>query len=125
MENMNSVSLCGNLVADPSLKSNTVLTFTIAVNERRKIDEEWEDVANFFDCVIFGARCKALSEILSKGMKVAILGRLHQNKWENEDGETRSKVEVVVDNIEIMVTRIPDDSDKSSKPKSKTSKTKR
>ena len=124
MENMNVVAICGNLAADPSLKTKTVLTFAVAVNERRKIDDEWEDVPNFIDCVMFGARCDKLSDILEKGMKVAIQGRLHQNKWENEDGETRSKIEVIVDNLEIMVTRVVDDSNKGSKS-TKSTKTKR
>lgn len=124
MENMNVVALCGNLVADPSLKTKTVLTFSIAVNERRKIEEEWEDVPNFIDCVMFGARCDKLSDILEKGMKVAIQGRLHQNRWENEDGETRSKIEVIVENLEIMVSRVSDDSNKGGKS-AKSSKSKR
>ena len=124
MENINSVVLVGNLVAAPSLKSDTVLTFSIAVNERRKDDDdEWADYPNFIDCVLFGARCKPLSEMMDKGMRIAVSGRLHQNRWETDDGENRSRLEVVVSNVEIMTIKIDDDSKKSGgKDKSSTKK---
>lgn len=123
MENLNSVCICGNLVAAPSLKTDTVLTFTVAVNERRKNDDdEWVDYPNFIDCVMFGARCKALDDILDKGMKVAVCGKLHQNKWENEDGDVRSRIEIVANNIEIMTMKLPEDKTKKGSTTKKVSK---
>ena len=78
---INHVSITGNLTRSPELRSTAggtdVLSFGIAVNDRRKnASGQWEDVPNFFECVTFGNRATALSDILTKGMKVAIAGKL-------------------------------------------------
>ncbi len=79
----------------------------MAVNDRRKNSEtgEWEDAPNFVDVVVFGKRADALSSILSKGFKIAVDGRLRWSQWENQQGERRSKLEVVADEIELMSGR--------------------
>lgn len=79
-----------------------IMDLGVAVNDRRKNQQtgEWEDVPNFVDCVLMGRRAEALPPHLSKGMKVAIDGRLRYSSWE-KDGQRRSKLEVVVDEIEL------------------------
>lgn len=103
MNGLNSVTVGGNLVRDASLKAtrsgNPILTFTVAVNESRKTQDGWEDVASFVDCTMFGSRAESISKYMSKGTYVCIVGRIHQNRWENQNGEKRSKLEVVVGNI--------------------------
>jgi single-strand DNA-binding protein len=107
---INRVNISGNLTRDPELRSTTggtaVLTFGVAVNDRRRNAQtgEWEDVPNFVDCVIFGTRADALQRYLSKGTKVAIEGKLRYSSWER-DGQRRSKLEVVVDEIEFLSSR--------------------
>ncbi|MGI6754466.1 MAG: single-stranded DNA-binding protein [Atopobiaceae bacterium] len=107
---INRVNISGNLTRDPELRSTSsatqVLTFGVAVNDRRRNPQtnEWEDVPNFVDCVVFGARADALSRFLRKGSKVAIEGKLRYSSWER-DGQRRSKLEVVVDEIEFMSPR--------------------
>lgn len=104
---INRVCISGNLTRDPELKSTQggaqVLNMGVAVNDRRKSPQtgEWEDVPNFVDCVVFGKRAESLDRYLQKGSKVAICGRLHYSSWE-KDGQRRSKLEVVVDDIEFM-----------------------
>jgi single-strand DNA-binding protein len=80
-----------------------ILTIGVAVNDRKKNPQtgEWEDRVNFVDCTVFGKRAESLSERLSKGMKVAIEGKLRYSQWERE-GQKRSKLEVAVDEIEFM-----------------------
>ena len=79
------------------------MNISVAVNEREKNQQtgEWEDVPSYFDLVMFGNRAEAVSHYLSKGSKVAVKGRLRQRRWES-DGQRRSKVEVIVDEIEFM-----------------------
>lgn len=107
---INRVVISGNLTRDPELRSTAggtaVLGFGVAVNDRRRNPQtgEWEDVPNFVDCTLFGARAEAVGRFLSKGQKVAIEGRLRWSQWER-DGERRSKLEVVVDEIEFMTAR--------------------
>lgn len=107
---INRVNLSGNLTREPELRQTqggtAILSFGIAVNDRRRNQSgEWEDVPNFIDCIVFGARAEPLSRMLSKGMKVAVEGKLRYSSWEAKDGSKRSKIEVAVDEIEFMERR--------------------
>lgn len=107
---INRVIISGNLTRDPELRSTAsglpVLGFGVAVNDRRKNQQsgEWEDYPNFIDCTMFGARAESLSRFLGKGAKVAIEGKLRWSQWER-DGQKRSKIEVIVDELEFMSSR--------------------
>lgn len=107
---INRVLISGNLTRDPELRQTgggtQVLSFGVAVNDRRRNPQtgEWEDYPNFIDCTMFGARAEALSRYLSKGTKVAIEGKLRWSQWER-DGQKRSKIEVIVDELEFMTSR--------------------
>ena len=104
---INRVNISGNLTRDPELRATAggtqVLSFGVAVNDRRKNPQtgDWEDYPNFVDCTMFGTRAEAVSRYLSKGTKVAIEGKLRYSSWER-DGQRRSKLEVIVDEIEFM-----------------------
>ena len=108
---INRVVISGNLTRDGELRATaggmSVLKLGVAVNDRRKNQQtgEWEDIPNFIDCTMFGARADALGQYLVKGTKVAIEGKLRWSSWENPQGEKRSKVEVIVDEIEFMSSR--------------------
>ncbi len=108
---INRVVISGNLTRDPELRAlpsgTSVLALGVAVNDRRKNQEtgQWEDVPNFFDVSIFGARADALSRFLSKGSKVAIEGRLRWHQWETPQGDKRSKVDIVADEIEFLTSK--------------------
>lgn len=107
MKGFNTVAIGGNLTRDPELRmagSTPVLQMSVAVNDSKKNAQtgEWGDVPNFFDVIVFGAYADALSQHLQKGMKVAIHGKLRWNQWENADGEKRSKVEIVADQVMTM-----------------------
>ena len=108
---INRVVISGNLTRDSELRATAggmaVLNLGIAVNDRRKNSQsgEWEDYANFINCVMFGSRAEAIAQYLQKGAKVAIEGKLRYSAWESQQGEKRSKVEVVVDEIEFMSSR--------------------
>lgn len=103
---LNTVAISGNLTRDIELRSTqggmAIGRFGVAVNERRKQGDEWVDYANFVDIVMFGRRAESLAQYLTKGAKVAIKGRLHYSSWQADDGSKRSKLEVVVDDIDLM-----------------------
>lgn len=104
---INKAIISGYLTRDPELRSTAggmpVLGFGVAVNDRRKNQQtgEWEDYPNFIDCTMFGKRAESVSRYIAKGSKVAIEGKLHWSQWER-DGQKRSKIEVIVDEIELM-----------------------
>lgn len=103
---INRVFISGNLTRDCELRKTQggtdVLTFGLAVNDRYRNPQtgEWEDRPNFIDCVLFGARADSLGRIMRKGMKVTVEGKLRYSQWER-DGQKRSKVEVIVDEVEL------------------------
>ena len=107
---INKVFLCGNITRNPEIRKtangSAVLSFSIAVNDRIKNQQtgQWEDRPNFFDCVMFGPRADSIVHCMTKGMKVAIEGKLRWNQWE-KDGVKRSRVDVVIDDIELMQRR--------------------
>lgn len=112
MSSINKVFLTGNLTRDAELRETqggtAVASFGVAVNERRKNAStgEWEDYANFVDCTMFGKRAEAVSRYLTRGLKVAIEGRLHYSSWDDRNGGgKRSKLDVTVDEIEFMSSR--------------------
>lgn len=108
---INKVCITGNLTRDPELRETAsgfqILSFGVAVNDRRKNQQtgQWEDYANFVDCTMFGNRAESVSRFLAKGAKVAIEGKLRWSQWQSQDGSKRSKLEVVVDEIEFMTSR--------------------
>ena len=108
---INRVAISGNLTRDPELRATQsgmqVLSLGVAVNDRRKNQAtgEWGDYPNFVDCTMFGTRAEAVSRYLSKGSKVAIEGKLRYSSWETKEGQRRSKLEVIVDEIELMSRR--------------------
>ena len=102
---INSVNISGHLTRDPDLRATqggtSILAFSVAVNDRRKNPQtgEWEEYPNFVDCVLFGARAEWMARDLHKGKLVTVSGKLRYTTWER-DGERRSKLEVVADDIE-------------------------
>ena len=105
---INSVTVSGRLTRDAELRQSQggtpVLSFSLAVNERQKNRQtgEWEDRANYVDCVLFGRLGEAIANRMAKGSKVCVSGRLRYSSWEGRDGQRRSKLEVVASEVEVM-----------------------
>ena len=105
---INKVVLTGNLTRDAELKQTAggmaIVSMRIAVNDRRKNSQtqQWEDVPNYIDVTMFGSRGEAVSRFLTKGKAVAIDGKLRWHEWESQAGEKRSKLEVIVDDLELL-----------------------
>jgi single-strand DNA-binding protein len=108
---INRVMVTGNLTKDPELRSTgsgmSILHMRMAVNDRRKNAQtgEWEDLPNYVDVTVFGARADALTRFLSKGSKLAVEGKLRWSEWETPAGEKRSKIEIIADDVEFLSAR--------------------
>ncbi len=104
---INHCTISGNLTRDAELRQTqggmAILGFGVAVNDRRKNSQtgEWEDYPNYIACTMFGKRAESIASYLTKGAKVAVEGKLRWSSWE-QDGTKRSKIEVIVDEIEFM-----------------------
>ncbi|MDR0411641.1 MAG: single-stranded DNA-binding protein [Treponema sp.] len=105
MVDINHVILVGRLTRDAELKytanGQAVCKFSIAVNRRRKQGEQWIDEANFFDVVVWGRQGESLNQYLVKGKLIGVDGELRQDRWE-QDGQNRSKVEIVANNLQLL-----------------------
>jgi len=105
MPNGNTVTLVGNVTRDPELRfTNTgqaTSSFGLAVNRRwqNRQTQEWEEATSFFDVVCWREMAENAAESLTRGARVIVTGRLEQRSWETPEGDKRSKIEVVADEI--------------------------
>jgi len=106
MASINRVILLGRLTRDPELTFSQsglqICKAGLAVNERVKRSDQWEDKSTFVDLVVFGKRGEAFSRYMAKGKAAFIEGHLSLSTWKDkETGRNRSKLEVIVDNWEF------------------------
>jgi single-strand DNA-binding protein len=99
----NSITLIGNLTRDPELRFTTggrgVASFGLAVNRRYQVNGEWQEQVSFFNIVCWGDLGENAAATLTKGSRCIVTGRLEQRSWETNDGEKRSVVEVIADEV--------------------------
>jgi single-strand DNA-binding protein len=100
-----STTIAGNLTRDPDIRytrdGQATTSLSVAVNRRwqNRQTQEWEESTSFFDIVCWRDLAENVALSLTKGARVVVIGHLEQRSWETEDGETRSKVELVADDI--------------------------
>jgi single-strand DNA-binding protein len=101
----NTVTLVGNVTRDPELRfiasGQANCSFGLAVNRRwqNRQTQEWEEATSFFNVVCWREMAENVAESITKGSRVIVAGRLEQRSWETDQGEKRSVVEVVADEI--------------------------
>lgn len=105
--NLNKVLLMGNLTHDPELRyipsGTAVANFPIAVNRTYKDNSgEQKESATFVRVVVWARRAEVCAEYLSKGSPVFVEGRLQSRNWETNDGQKRSTIEVVANNVQFL-----------------------
>lgn len=104
---MNTVSIIGNLGQDPEMKftqgGTALLKLSVAVNERWKDKSgEKQERTHWVRCTVWGNRAEALNKILSKGDKVGIEGSLEENRWEDQQGNKRTQLQVKVRDVTLL-----------------------
>jgi single-strand DNA-binding protein len=101
----NTVTLVGNVTRDPELRFTpsgaAKLTLGLAVNRRwqNRQSNEWEEQTSFFNIIAWRDLAENAAESITKGTRIIVNGRLEQRSWETEQGDKRSVVEVVADEI--------------------------
>ncbi len=105
MSNGNTVTLVGNITRDPELRftpsGQANATFGLAVNRRwqNRQTNEWEEAVSFFNVVCWREMAENASQSLAKGSRIIVTGRLEQRSWQTQEGDKRSVIEVVADEI--------------------------
>jgi single-strand DNA-binding protein len=120
MASFNRVILAGNLTRDIELRETpggaSVADAGLAVNDRRKQGDEWVDETSFVDLTLWGRTAENAAEYLSKGSPILIEGRLKQDSWQNDAGEKRTKLKVVVDRLQFLSNGNGKSEDKKQEP---------
>jgi single-strand DNA-binding protein len=103
---LNQVTLLGNLTRDPELRDsnngNAVCNFSLALNRAYKDQSgEWKEATDFIDVVAWGSLAERVAQYLFKGRRALIQGKLQSRSWE-QDGQKRSKVEVLASDVTFI-----------------------
>jgi single-strand DNA-binding protein len=103
---MNKTILMGRLGRDPELKQaragGSVLSISVATKDREKKGEQWEDVTDWHEVVLFGRQAEYLAERARKGDRVLVEGKSKVRKWVAKDGQERQRSEVVAFSVELL-----------------------
>ena len=117
MNNLNSVLVEGNLTRDPELSYTTtgkaVVKLGVACNRYYKKDDEVQEETSFFDVTVWGHQAEVCEQYLSKGRGVRVVGRLKQDRWQDPEGNPRSKVQIVAEHVEFKPDRNRGEQEKS------------
>lgn len=110
MPSYNKVLLMGNLTRDPELRytanNQAVCNVGLAVNRRyQTTDGQQREEVAFIDCEAWGRRAEVINQYLAKGRPVFVEGRLRLDSWEDQQGQKRSKLKVVIENFEFIDSR--------------------
>lgn len=106
---LNQVTLMGNLTRDPELRQTpngqSVTSFSLALNRAYKDQSgEWQEATDYIDCVCWGPLAERVAQYMSKGRRCLVQGRLQSRSWEQE-GQKRSKVEVLATDVTFLDSR--------------------
>ena len=106
MSDTNLIVLTGNLTRDPELRHTAsgvaVANVGLASNRKYKQGDELKEDTCFVDVTVFGSTAVAVAEHLNKGRKVLVEGRLRYHAWEADDGQKRSKVDVIANRVNFL-----------------------
>lgn len=103
---VNQVILMGNLTRDPEVRQTpngqSVCSFGLALNRSYKgADGNWQEATDFVDVVAWAQLGERVSQYLHKGSRVLVQGRLQYRSWE-QDGQKRSKLDVVANDVTFL-----------------------
>ncbi|MBE7010990.1 MAG: single-stranded DNA-binding protein [Ruminococcaceae bacterium] len=105
---MNKVVLVGRLARDPELRTTqsgtNVVSFTVAC-DRRFVRQGEERQADFISCVAWGKTAEFVSRYFTKGMRIALDGRIQTRSWDDQNGQKRYATEVIAEDVEFAQSK--------------------
>ncbi len=112
MPNLNSVTLIGHMCRDPEIKrlnNFTVCQVSIAVNNPKKVNDQWVDDPTFLDVKCFDKKAEVLFAQGTKGAPMAVSGKLKTERWKGKDGSDKQKLVLVADQVLVGMRYEPGD----------------
>lgn len=108
MNNLNSILIEGNLIKDPVMKATPngtpVCLFSVATNRFFKQNDELQKEVSFFDIESWAGTAQSCGKVLTKGRGVRVVGRLKQDRWNDESGQPKSRIKIVAEHVEFKPT---------------------
>lgn len=105
---LNKGILMGRLTRDPELRhtqsGTAVCSFTLAIDRDRK-DANGEKQTDFIDCVTWGKQAEFASQWFSKGMMAIVVGRIQSRKWQDQNGNNRTAIELNCEEVSFGETK--------------------
>lgn len=103
MPNFNEIKIIGHCGGDPEMRYTPngipVTSFNVAVNDPRKVNDEWQDNTEWFRVTCFKDLAERINEKLHKGAIVFVTGKLRANRWEDKNGEKRTTLEIAANKV--------------------------
>ena len=103
---LNKTIIVGRLTRDCELRYTpegmAVASFTLANNKSYSTGGEKKEQVSYFDCVAWSKLGELITEYCKKGAQIAIEGRLQQRRWDDSEGNKKSKIEIVAENIQFL-----------------------
>jgi single-strand DNA-binding protein len=103
---VNKTILMGRLGRDPELKQaragGSVLSISVATKDREKQGDQWQDVTDWHEVVLFGRQAEYLADKARKGDRVLVEGKSKVRKWVGKDGQEKQRSEVVAFSVELL-----------------------
>lgn len=122
MPNINRITIAGHLGRDPEVKytanGKAVARFSVAVSERQKVGEEWQDRTEWFTCVAWERSAEYVGKYLTKGAAVFVEGRVQTREYES-NGEKKRVVEVIASKVDGLSPKQKDTDDEPEPAKAK------
>ena len=118
---MNKVFLIGNLTRDPELSETnsgvSLCRFSIAVNRRFSASSDADRQTDFFNVTSFRGLAENVARFCKKGNKVAVSGSIQIRQYEDRDGQKRTGVDVIADEVEFLTPKSGDGGNSAPAPK--------
>ena len=99
----NSITLVGNLTRDPEIRftatGRAVASFGIAVGRRYQVNGEWQEQTSYFNVTAWGQLGENAAATFTKGTRVVVTGRLEQREYTSREGEKRTAIDVIADEL--------------------------
>jgi single-strand DNA-binding protein len=117
MKSVNKVTILGNITKDPELKYTpsgvAVTNMSVATNRayKAKGSEEWTEVAEFHNIVLFGKTAELIDQLCSKGNRIYLEGRLQTRSWEGKDGVKRYTTEIVAEDFVLLTPKLKEETE--------------
>jgi len=106
---LNKVILIGRLTNDPELKytqgGTPVANFSLASNRSYTVNNEKKEIVSFFTCIAWNKLGEIIAQYCKKGNRIGVEGRLQQRSWEDDNGNKRSTVEVVLETFQFLTPK--------------------